>query len=97
MSVGKVCDAGNIVIFDDYGGRIRNKITGKTTWFERKNGIYVLSAWTKAPAEQHRQHEDGEEGAFSEAGLSASVRPTETCAGSCCLAGGGIERLRVKG
>ena len=50
MSVGKVCDAGNIVIFDDYGGRIRNKSTGKTTWFERKNGVYMLSAWTKAPA-----------------------------------------------
>ena len=49
MSVGKVCDAGNIVSFDEYGGRIRNKATGKTTWFDRKSGVYVLSAWTKAP------------------------------------------------
>ena len=53
MSVGKVCDAGNIVIFDDYGGRIRNKSMGKATWFERKNGVYMLSAWTKAPTDSN--------------------------------------------
>ena len=35
--------------FDAYGGRIKNKATGISTRFERKNGVYVLSAWTKVP------------------------------------------------
>ena len=49
MSVGKICDRGNVVSFDAYGGRIKNKATGISTRFERKNGVYVLSAWTKVP------------------------------------------------
>ena len=47
MSVGKICDRGNVVTFDASGGSIYSPATGMTTRFQRKNGVYMLTAWTK--------------------------------------------------
>ena len=50
MSVGKVCDRGNIVTFDSTGGYITNAASGMATRFERKNGVYVLTTWARVPS-----------------------------------------------
>ena len=40
-SVGRMCEAGNKVVFDDEeGSYIMNKKTGKVTKFEKRNGVY---------------------------------------------------------
>ena len=41
-SVKRMCEVGNQVVFDDGGSYIINKATGKKTWLEEKNGIYVM-------------------------------------------------------
>ena len=45
MSVSKVCEMGNRVIFGMSGGYILNIATGSTTEFEMKDGIYVFKMW----------------------------------------------------
>ena len=45
MSVSKVCEMGNRVVFGFGGGYILNLETGATTRFETKNGIYVFKFW----------------------------------------------------
>ena len=45
MSVSKVCEAGNRVIFGQSGGVILNLSSGKTTVFEMKDGVYVFPLW----------------------------------------------------
>ena len=45
MSVGKVCEMGNRVIFGANGGYILNLATGAATKFEKKEGIYVFVMW----------------------------------------------------
>jgi hypothetical protein len=42
MSVGKVCDEGHRVIFEQKGGYIEHIETGDKTKFWRKGGVYVL-------------------------------------------------------
>ena len=39
-SVGKVRDAGNRAIVDDWGGVVVNMTTGKQTPIRRENGVY---------------------------------------------------------
>ncbi len=41
-SVKRMCEVGNQVVFDDSGSYVINKATGKKTWLEEKNGIYVM-------------------------------------------------------
>ena len=49
-SVKKMCQAGNQVVFDDSGSYVVNKATGKRTWLEEKNGIYIMKVQIpKAP------------------------------------------------
>ena len=48
-SVSRVCDAGNRVIFESWGGYIQNLQTGSTTTFERKSNVYELTGWMLAP------------------------------------------------
>ena len=54
MSVAKVCELGNRVIFGANGGVILNLATGQTTEFVKKDGVYVFTLWvppvTEAPA-----------------------------------------------
>jgi hypothetical protein len=42
MSVSKVCDEGNRVIFEENGGFIENKKSGQRTNFLREGNVYVL-------------------------------------------------------
>ena len=45
MSVSKVCEMGNRVIFGASGGYILNLATGAATQFVKKDGIYVFGMW----------------------------------------------------
>ena len=45
MSVSKVCEMGNRVIFGVNGGYILNLETGGTTQFVKKEGIYIFNMW----------------------------------------------------
>ena len=45
MSVSKVCEMGNRVIFGANGGYILNLETGGTTQFVKKEGIYIFNMW----------------------------------------------------
>ena len=45
MSVSKVCEMGNRVIFGANGGVILNLATGASTPFIKKEGIYVFNMW----------------------------------------------------
>ena len=45
MSVARVCEAGNQVLFGVGGGVIRNLSTGNDTPFEKRDGVYVFSMW----------------------------------------------------
>jgi hypothetical protein len=42
MSVSKVCDEGNIVVFKQGGGRIQSEKTGKKTSFSREGNVCAL-------------------------------------------------------
>jgi hypothetical protein len=42
MSVSKVCDEGNIVVFKQNGGCIQSEKTGKKTSFSREGNVYAL-------------------------------------------------------
>ena len=48
MSVGQVCDRGNIITFRSTGGTILNEFTGNRIEFERADGVYRLRADTRA-------------------------------------------------
>ena len=45
MSVSKVCEAGNRVLFGKGGGYIMNIETGASTPFYMVDGVYVFSMW----------------------------------------------------
>ena len=45
MSVARVCEAGNQVMFGVDGGVIRNLATGHDTPLETYDGVYVLYSW----------------------------------------------------
>ena len=44
-AVSKICDLGNIVVFESNGGYILNQSTGLKTWFNREQDVYTLSTW----------------------------------------------------
>ena len=48
ISVGQVCDRGNIITFRSAGGSILNEFTGNRIKFERAGGVYRLRADTRA-------------------------------------------------
>ena len=48
ISVGQVCDRGNIITFRSTGGTIPNEFTGNRIEFERAGGVYRLTAGTSA-------------------------------------------------
>ena len=49
MSVSRICDQGNTVVFTKTGGYVLDKQGAKTS-FNRKNNVYVLDMWTKVEA-----------------------------------------------
>ena len=46
MSVSRICDQGNCVVFTATGGFVVDK-QGSRTAFRRANNVYVLDMWTK--------------------------------------------------
>ena len=48
ISVGQVCDRGNIITFRSTGGTILNEFTGNRIESERASGVYPLRADTRA-------------------------------------------------
>ena len=51
MSVAKICELGNRVLFGANGGVIVNLNTGQATPFEKEDGVYVFSMWIPPLAE----------------------------------------------
>ena len=47
-SVGKICSAGNRVVFEPEGGYIQEISTGKSTPLRKQGHVYMLDAWVKA-------------------------------------------------
>ena len=45
MSVGKVCEMGNRVLFGAGGGYILNIESGEATPFYKKDGVYIYTIW----------------------------------------------------
>ena len=45
MSVGKVCEMGNRVLFGAGGGYILNVATGSATPFYKRDGVYIFTVW----------------------------------------------------
>ena len=45
MSVGRVCEMGNRVLFGAGGGYILNVATGAATPFHKRDGVYVFTMW----------------------------------------------------
>ena len=50
IAVSKLTAAGHQVWFGKQHGVITHGVTGKTTTFEKKNGVYVLRVWAPRPA-----------------------------------------------
>ena len=50
LSVMKLAESGNDVVFRQDGGTIKNRATGRVTEFTRKHGVYVLRAWLLCPS-----------------------------------------------
>jgi hypothetical protein len=44
-SISKICDQGNMVIFNRKGGYVLNEVTGEQTHFSREQGVYVMHSW----------------------------------------------------
>ena len=47
-SVGKICDAGNRVVFEPGGGYIENMKTGRRTALRKEGRAYKLDMWVRA-------------------------------------------------
>ena len=45
LSVKKVVDADNKVVFDAAGSYIEDKQTGERMWLREENGMYMLRMW----------------------------------------------------
>ena len=51
-SVGKICEAGNRVVFEPEGGYIERISDGNRTKFKKKGAVYVLETWVKARSQE---------------------------------------------
>jgi hypothetical protein len=49
LSVAKMAQAGNRVVFDKAGSFVENKLTGERTWLQEKSGMFVMKLWVKRP------------------------------------------------
>ena len=47
MSVSKVANAGNRVVFEGDGGYIEDKGTGERIWIVEKRGMYFIKRWVE--------------------------------------------------
>ena len=49
LSVAKMTQAGNRVVFDTAGSFVENKLTGERTWLQEKSGMFIMKLWVKRP------------------------------------------------
>ena len=49
LSVAKMAQAGNRVVFDTAGSFVENKLTGERTWLQEKAGMFIMKLWVKRP------------------------------------------------
>ena len=50
LSVAKLVQAGNRVVFDeDDSSFIENKSSGERTWLKPRNGMYIMKLWVERP------------------------------------------------
>ena len=66
-SVGRLCEAGNTVVFDDDGSYVENKRTGEKAMLVKERRSYVLSFWVERGPKQRP---------FSEAGSAGMSHPS---------------------
>ena len=45
MSIGRICEMGNRVMFGASGGVVLNLASGQVTPFEKADGVYVFDLW----------------------------------------------------
>ena len=50
LSVARLCELGNRVLFGKNGGVIKNMRTGNETKFTRRDGIYTFVMWVPSPS-----------------------------------------------
>ena len=55
LSVKKVLNAGNRVVFDGEGSYIEDKSTGEKMWLREEGGMYMLRMWVKNPFQRPGQ------------------------------------------
>ena len=58
LSVIRLVENGNDVIFRSKGGTIKNLTNGHETHFERKHGVYILKSWLRTRLEATPVHDD---------------------------------------
>ena len=56
LSVIRLVENGNNVVFRNNGGTIKNLATGHETYFERKHGVYILRTWLRTKPEAKNEH-----------------------------------------
>jgi hypothetical protein len=44
-SVKRMCSSGHLVVFDDDGSYVLNKLTGEVNWMREENGNYIMDLW----------------------------------------------------
>ena len=49
LSVRRMVDAGNRVVFEKSGSYIEDPHAGEVMYLEERQGMYVLKLWTKSP------------------------------------------------
>jgi hypothetical protein len=49
LSVRKMVEAGNRVVFDKEGSYVENKASGDRTWLRERGGMFIMKLWVKRP------------------------------------------------
>ena len=44
-SVKRMCSSGHMVVFDDDGSHVLNKMTGEVNWMREESGNYIMDLW----------------------------------------------------
>ena len=52
LSVSRMVDKGNVVVFAPNGSYIYNQTTRESTWLRRKGNLYVMDAWVRSANNQ---------------------------------------------
>ena len=44
-SVKRMCSSGHMVVFDDDGSSVLNKMTGEVNWMREESANYIMDLW----------------------------------------------------